>query len=351
MSRAAGALPTLDYVALLSDDTGVIQHANESIPNRSTGYCTDDVSRALMVALAYLRLRPGDPVGKRLATTYLSFLHDAQIDDGRFRNFMDYDRTWLDEVGTQDSVGRAMWALGYAVRYAPEEPWQRLAWRMLSRSLDCVDWLEHPRAQAYAMLGLSHGDKVQPEPCTRALLRHLADALVARYRAARRDDWQWFDETMTYDNARLPEAVLRAGEVVGDDAYREVALTTLDFYERVTFENGIFVPIGNEGWYTRGGARARYAQQPLEATAMVDAELAAFDATRNRSRLAAAATAFAWFLGKNSTGTVMAHGDGCYDGLGPHDANANMGAESTLAYLAGAYAMAERRAAALKIAR
>jgi len=298
-----------------------------------------------------LHLCPEDVVAHRLSTVYLSFLHNAQVEDGRFRNFMDYDRTWLDEVGTQDSVGRAMWSLGFTLRYAADAAWQRLCARMLERSLDCVDWLEHPRAQAYAMLGLAHAFVVQPHPRTRELLRRLADASVARYRAARSEDWEWFEDAMTYDNARLCEALIRVAEVLQDEAYLDAGMTTLNFYERVTVENGIFIPIGNDGWYSRGGMRARYAQQPLEATAMVDAELAAFDAVRNRRHLAVAGTAFAWFLGKNSAGAMMAHGGGCYDGLGRHDANSNMGAESTLAYLAGAYAMAERRASALRIAR
>jgi hypothetical protein len=143
---------------------------------------------------------------------------------------------------------------------------------------------------------------------------------------------------MTYDNARLPEALLRAGRALDDPHLVEIGRSTLQFLERTVFEDGIFVPIGNDGWYRRGGPRARFAQQPLEASAMVDAELAAFDACADPAHDAAANVAMAWYNGKNLLGAVMAHGGGCYDGLEADGPNRNMGAESTLAYLAAAYA-------------
>jgi len=344
-------LPSLDYVAALSDDVGIIQHAVETVPNRSTGYCTDDVARAFMVALARLRLEPRDPHAMQLASTYLAFLHDAQLDDGRFHNFMSYDRRWLDDVGTHDSCGRALWAIGYGVRFSPNPAWRRVCRRVLDRGIQSLDWLEFIRAKGYAMLGLAHAVEANGAPGDRAALRHLGDELHACNVAARDDAWEWFEETMTYDNARLPEALLRAGAVLEDASFVDAGLRTLAFYERVTIEDGTFVPIGNDGWYRRGGTRARFGQQPLEAAAMVDAELAAFAATNAPDRLATAEIALAWFYGRNSCGVTMAQGGGCFDGLEASAVNRNMGAESTLAYLAGAYAMAETRAATLHVAR
>jgi len=153
----------------------------------------------------------------------------------------------------------------------------------------------------------------------------------------------WFEDEMPYDNARFPEAMLRAGMALDNAAFVEAGLASLDFLERTTFEGGIFVPIGSDGWYRRGGSRARFAQQPLEAAAMIDAELAAFSADQRPERLDAANVAYAWYEGRNSLKIPLGIGGGCYDGLESTGANRNMGAESTLARLSGAYMLAEHR--------
>jgi hypothetical protein len=344
------ALPTLAHLAVLSDDTGVIQHAVESVPNRATGYCTDDVARALVVVLQWLQLAPRDEFATRLVSTYLSFLESAQLADGRFHNFMSYERAWLDEVGTQDSCGRALWALGYAIRHAPNEAWRRLSKSLFDRGLAAIDWFAFLRPRAYTILGLVHAQQTHAEAYAKAL-RHLGAELVGAYDRERTADWTWFEREMTYDNARLPEALIRAGRALSDEVFSGAGLATLAFYERTTILDRIFVPIGNEGWYHRGGPRARYAQQPLEASALVDAELAAYDATADAGRLSNAELALAWYYGKNSRGVVMAHGGGCYDGLEEHSVNRNMGAESTLALLAGSYTMALRHGRALRAVR
>ena len=344
-------LPPLDHVAVLSDDVGIIQHAFESVPNRSTGYCTDDVARGLIVTLARLRLVPNDAHARRLAGVYLAFLHDAQLADGRFHNFMSYERGWLDAVGTHDSCGRAMWALGYGARFAPEPSWRRVCRALLDRALGCVEWLAYERAEAYAMLGLAHAALADAAPGHRAALRLLAERSCARFEATAAESWGWCEETMTYDNARLPEALLRAAAALGDASFERVGLAALAFLESVVFEDGIFVPIGNDGWYRRGGERARFGQQPLEAAAMVDAELAAHALGGEIARLEAAETAFGWYRGKNVLGLALAQGGGCFDGLERDGLNRNMGAESTLAHLAAAYAMADVRRSALRVAR
>lgn len=333
----------------------MIQHAVEDVPNRSTGYCTDDVSRALMVVLARLDIDPADAMAQRMAPVYLAFLHDAQLEDGRFHNFMSYERTWLDAVGTHDSVGRALWSLGYGMRYGQRGSWRRVAKKLFDKGLRSLDWLQWPRAQAYAAIGLSHACESSIAdgeiPQYRALLRKLADQLKDRYLEVRDADWHWFENLMTYDNARLPEAVLRAGLALKDDDLIALGLRTFEFYANVTVENGVFVPIGNEGWYHRGGTRARYCQQPLEAVSLVDAALAALEATGDPAYNATAQIGLDWYHGRNTRGIVMARNGGCLDGLNETSVNMNMGAESTLAYLAGAYALAARPAKALTIAR
>jgi hypothetical protein len=345
------ALPTLEHLATLTDDVGVIQHATESVPNRRTGYCTDDVARAFIVALQALQLAPRDEAAGRFASTYLAFLEDAQLEDGRFHNFMSYERRWLDEVGTQDSCGRAIWALGYGVRYAPHEPWRRVCRTLFDRSLCTVESFDHLRSRAYAIAGLVHAFPALHETGYATALRYLADTLKTAYQEMRDERWAWFEPVMTYDNARLPEALIRAGASLGERHLTDVGLVTLAFYEQTTLDGGIFVPIGNEGWYPRGGPRARYDQQPLEAYAMIDAELAAYDVTSDAGHIANAQTALAWYYGKNTSGIVMAHGGGCYDGLSPDAANRNMGAESTLALLASSYTMALRQSRTLRAVR
>jgi hypothetical protein len=344
-------LPPLDHVAVLSDEVGIIQHAVETVPNRATGYCTDDVARAFLVTLMRLRTVPDDREALHLAGVYLAFLQDAQLDDGRFHNFMSYERTWLDEVGTHDSVGRALWALGYGVRYAPSAAWRRVCSKLLARGMRALDWLDFPRSRAYAILGLANAHAGDGGGRYSAGLRALAGTLFSAYSAHAEPGWTWFEDAMTYDNARLPEALLRAGHALRDATFVDAGLATLQFYEGVTLLDGVFVPIGNRGWYPKGGVRATYAQQPLEALAMIDAELAALDATGGPAHFARADTALAWYYGKNSRETAMAVGGGCYDGLEVDGVNRNMGAESTLAFLAGAYAVAERRPAALRVVR
>ena len=350
-ARTISSTPPLDHLAVLTDDVGIIQHATESVPNRKFGYCTDDVSRAFMVVLAYLRLAPTDKTALRFASTYLAFLQHAQLDDGRFHNFMDYDRRWIDEIGTHDSCGRAIWSLGYGVANAPTQTWRHVCAALLDRTLPTLESLEYVRSRAYAALGFAHAQSALKEAKYENALRYLGGEIGASYRANATADWRWFEPIMTYDNARLPEAMLRVGQALSDSAFGEIGLAALEFYESVTIENGVHVPIGNAGWYPRDGPRARYVQQPLEACALVDAELAAFDFTGESRHVGTAELALEWFYGKNSRGIPMANGGGCFDGLGEEAVNPNMGAESTLALLSAAYTMAARRARVLRAVR
>jgi hypothetical protein len=241
------------------------------------------------------------------------------------------------------------------MRYAQRGSWRRVCKKLFGKGLEALEWLQWPRAQAYAAIGLSHaclssiadGDI----PQYRAMLRTLAEQLKQRYLEARDGEWQWFEDLMTYDNARLSEAMLRAGLTLQDDELLAIGLRTFQFYTKITVEDGVFVPIGNEGWFHRGGARPRYCQQPLEAVSLVDAALVAFDATGDPAHRATAQIGLDWYHGRNTRGIVMARNGGCLDGLNETSVNMNMGAESTLAYLASAYALAARPAQTLTIAR
>jgi hypothetical protein len=264
---------------------------------------------------------------------------------------MDYDRRWSDEVGTPDSCGRAVWALGYGIANAPNQPWRSLCQSLLERALPSLPALGFLRSRAYAAIGLAHAFATLQDATYAQALRHLAEEMLHAYEATASDDWLWYENAMFYDNARLCEAMIRAGHALLEPRFHEVGLRTLAFYENVTTENGVHVPIGNDGWYHRGGRRARYGQQSLEAYAMVEAELAAFDLTGDVAHFASAELAMEWYYGKNSRGVVMAQGGGCYDGLEEEAVNENMGAESSLALLAAAFAIAGRRARVLRAVR
>jgi len=340
-------LPSLSHIMQLTDDCGVIQHATYDVPNRETGYCVDDVARAFIVALRMMAADGMQWPLRTLALRSLSFLLHAQREDGRFHNFMGYDRRWLDDVGSEDAFGRAVWALGWGLAASPERGWRRLCADMLRRALPHIEGVKHLRPLAYAALGLVQTASLRL-PDAESELQRLLTFVMDRLLAARSrydSQWRWFETTMTYDNARLPEALIRVGATLKNQRAIEVGLDTLAFLESVTMEGGVFVPVGNEGWYTRDGHRAVYAQQPIEAAAMVEAELAAYEVTGLEQYQQRAGVAYDWFFGHNTNGAVMVQGGGCRDGLEKDYVNRNMGAESTLSYLMAAIAMATQTVA------
>ncbi len=346
--RPAARLPVLDHLRTLTDDTGIVQHATHDIPNRSTGYCTDDVARAFMVSVRACAHPSLEPEARRLGAIYLAFLLDAQLADGGFHNFLGYDRRWQDLRAGGDGFGRAVWALGFGMRHARRDSWRQLCDRMLVRALAQVPRADSVHALAYAGLGLAyalgapgaHAPMQAGAALVRRELEHVAVQLLARYDASAAPDWPWPERCMTYDNARLCEAFIRIGVALDDERLRGVGLTMLAFYEGIAIEDGIFVPIGNVGWYPRGGVRSRLGQQPLEAAAAVDAGLLAFSVTGEPYFRTFAEAGHAWFGGRNTANALLVTDGGCRDGIDAHGPSTNMGAESTLAYLASALALA-----------
>ncbi|MBD5634365.1 MAG: hypothetical protein IAI49_07785 [Candidatus Eremiobacteraeota bacterium] len=334
--------PSLEHVSALTDDVGIHQHATFDIANRHEGYCTDDVARAFIVSTVASRSQSRGEEAARLGRVYLSFLLHAQRSDGRFRNFMSYSREWLDDAGTPDSNGRAIWAIGHGLRFSATDSWRRTCAQILERALPHVASLTFVRSQAYAALGLVHAYEGhgRKHPRIETELRAIGTDLIARHASCSAGGWDWFENELTYDNARLPEALLRIGSVLEDSRMVDLGLRTYAFYESVVVENDTLVPIGNDGWYVRGKPRARYAQQPLEAAAFVDASLAAQAATGDSRYRRLAEIGLAWYHGRNSEDAVMVAAGGCYDGLEALGVNRNMGAESTLAYVASAFALA-----------
>jgi hypothetical protein len=266
---------------------------------------------------------------------------------------MGYDRTWQDRRGTPDSFGRALWGLGYCMRFAPRDSWRGIARRLVLKALPHVADLDHLRSSAYAALGLVHAAEASPEDreAMRAGIVSAVTPIAAAFEREAGPGWNWCEPVLTYDNARLAEALLSGGRVLNDVRLSGIGERMLDFYAGVVIEDGMFAPIGNNGWYPRGGTKARYGQQPIEAAGMIDACLAARAVTGDLRFLSYADVAYDWFFGGNSARAILVSNGGCGDGIDAGGVNSNMGAESTLAYLQSAMAMLTPATARLQIVR
>jgi glycosyltransferase involved in cell wall biosynthesis len=340
----ASSLPELrlDHLMRLTDETGIVQHATFSVPARASGYCVDDNARALIVALHADKLT-GSRDAKRLVSTYLAFLHAAQSEDGSFRNFMRYDRSYVPGPASDDCTGRALWALGATTQLARDDGHRRLARQMFERGLEGAGELG-PRGTALTMFGLVSFLAVHPE-VTPALdrLRRLAEGLCARYHEEAADEWRWFEPTLTYDNALLPLALWRAHGVLKDPTSKTVAEESLAFLEAAAFADGRLALVGNANWYRRGGQRSAADEQPLDAAAFVLAFRGAYLVTGEHRYLRRMRESFAWFLGANrlEVSVYDPATAGCRDGLGEAELNLNQGAESTVCFLLALIEMLE----------
>jgi glycosyltransferase involved in cell wall biosynthesis len=325
----------LHHLRVLTDDTGIFQHARYSIPDRTHGYCVDDNARALMLAvMLQADLQDTDELN-RLTSIYLSFIDFSYNQaNGKFRNFMSYDRHWLEEEGSEDSVGRTLWALGYTAANTRVSNFYHHANSLFYRGLEGVAYIRHPRALAYLILGLVHHAEMHRDEKVIQLLEEETALLSSFFDASLDQDWLWYEDTVTYANSRIPQALMAAGGFLGEREYVERGLKILDWLISRQFTAHIFSPIGNQGWLSKEG-KAEYDQQPLEAHGMLDACLQA-EALINDGKYADyALKAFSWFVGENSAGAVLhdfATG-GCRDGLHPGGANMNQGAESTLSWM------------------
>ncbi len=328
----------LDHMRLLTDDTGLMQHAKFSIPDRVHGYCTDDNARALIVALMHWELT-GVNNALPLTGVYLAFLNDALHEEsGCVRNFMAYNRLWQEEVGSEDSLGRMLWALGYLTARAPDESLRcagaRLFRKALSGSSDC----HSPRPLAFTILGaLYYLDYFQGDATVRGILKRFSDQLWELFKENARTDWIWCEDTVTYDNARLPQALIMAGCYLEDQEMVHYGLKVLAWLTSVQTDpdRGHLTLIGSRGWLCRGGKKAKYDQQPLETAALVDAYAEAWQATGDAHWQQCMHWAFSWYFGHNDGGWALydQKSGSCYDGLEPRGVNQNRGAESTLSFL------------------
>jgi len=346
-------VPTVNlaHLAQLLDPTGLAQHATLAIIDRAHGYCLDDNARGLILATQLTHGRSASPTAGNLFGITAAFVQHAwDAEAGRFRNFMAYDRRWLETVGSDDSHGRAVWAIGTVAANAADASHRAWAYRLLELTAPPVLALTSQRAWAFALLGIVECLAARPEDLRLARLRTaLAERLYDHLRGNRRPGWTWFEEVVSYDNARLPQALIAAGQQAGRQEWATHGIEALDWLcQAQTAEAGHFRPIGSAGFWRRDGERAVHDQQPLEAAATIGACLEAWRATGDGAWLTEAQRAFAWFLGDNDLGQPLydANSGGCRDGLLCDRVNGNQGAESTLAFLMAATELRAALAAA-----
>lgn len=330
---------TLEHVDRLTDSVGIFQHAVYAMPSYSEGYCTDDNARALLLMVLLEPSHRDSPVRRRLATTYAAFVqHAFDSNSHRFRNFMTFDRRWRDEPGSDDCFGRCLWALGVCLGRSRHRSFQKWAAELFLRALPDVESMTSPRAWAYAMLGIQeYRENLRGDREVAALSDRLTARLIDLYDRQSDESWPWFEPVLSYANAQLPHALISSGRHGGTDAEQalELGLRTLRWLVAEQTRDGHFVPIGSDGFYRRGGARARFDQQPIEAHATVSACIGAFEATLDPFWRNEAQRAFEWFLGRNDLDQPLYNpsSGGCYDGLHFDRVNLNQGAESTLAFV------------------
>lgn len=320
-----------DHIFRMTDDTGMLQHSKCSIPDPNYGYTTDDNARALIMALM-LYERYKNKKYLDLVYRYASFLLNAQNEKGRFKNFMRYDRKWLEEEGSEDCFGRCMWALGFAISNegTPLGVKHGLS-SILKKAMPHITTLNAPRAKAYSILGLAYleGEEV------RSITFEMAQSLCSQYEDYRDGDWKWFENIVAYCNNVLPWSLLSAYRATGEEKFLDIAEESLEFLGEVTFKDGYFKPVGCNGWFLKEEAPAEYDEQTVEACEAVLTYFEAYEATGKKRYLQKAKICHAWYEGANSKGISLIEREtgGCYDGLTQSGVNLNMGAESLISYV------------------
>ena len=340
LDRRPRELPELklNHLMRMTDSTGVFKHAIFGVPNFSEGYCTDDNARAFILAVLLSELGEDPESARTLATTSAAFLHHAFDPKTKlFHNHMSFERGWLDERGADDCQGRALWALGIGVGRSPFRSFQMMAGQLFAKALPALMELTSPRAWAFGLIGIhEYLRRLSGDSLVNQTREALTGRLMDLFERCAQPDWPWFEEELSYDNAKLAHALILSGSATGHPAVFERGLQALRWLNEIqTSEKGHFRPIGSNGFYRRGGARANFDQQPIEAQAMASACLEAYRATSDLWWFEQAQRAFDWFIGWNDLGLELysPESGGCGDGLHVDRVNGNLGAESTLAFL------------------
>ncbi|MBT1280359.1 beta-L-arabinofuranosidase domain-containing protein [Thermoanaerobacter sp. CM-CNRG TB177] len=323
----------------LTDDTGILQHSLYSIPDLTKGYTTDDNTRALIAASMLYEVYK-DEKYLELLRRYLSFLIYAQNSKGYFRNFMNYNREFIEEVGSEDCFGRCLWSLGYLLNTNLSNGFKNVALALLKKALPNVANLNFLRGNAYSLIGLSllyNSDVTEfNKEKIKNLMISISKKIVQRYRQNKDGEWKWFENVMTYSNAVIPWSLLKVYTVTKDEEVLEVAKESMEFLAKVTFKNDYFKPVGCKGWYKKGNEKpAEFDEQPIEAceTALMYTE--AYKIFKEEKYREKAFKCYKWFLGENSKNVSLVDEEtgGCYDGLTKDGVNLNEGAESVISLI------------------
>jgi len=323
----------LDHLTKMTDNFGMIQFCDYSEPNISSGYTIDDNSRALIASILHNRLFNSQE-SLDLSKIYLNFIEQCQDEHGNFQNNFKNENEILDSH-SDDSFGRAIWALGYTINKSNDQEIIQKSKELLRKSLNFLSEIKSPRAVAFSIIGLYHHYCNGKDREILALIRRLADYLVQRYNIECSEDWCWFEEVLSYSNSKLPEALYLAHDITGNEEYLEIAEKSLKFLTELTFIEGKICLIGQNGWCKRNGKRALFDQQPVDASSLVHTYLTAFSITKNPEYHRNAIESIHWFFGNNHLNQMVYDEmtGGCFDGVGKYTLNMNQGAESTLSYL------------------
>lgn len=325
---------TLEHIKRLTDDTGIVQHAKYGIPNLKEGYCVDDNSRALLLmVMAYQQNK--DKEALRLMPVYLSFINYMQRENGNFRNFLSFSRQYLDEYGSEDAFGRTIWALGYLLRFSPNDAFRQMGKDIFFQSVPHFSQLKTIRGAANTIIGIYHYLKnEQNDEQMVQEMNQLVQRIISQYKQNRTPKWKWFEEKMTYDNAIIPLALFSAYEVLGNNEILEIAKESSTFLESKTMERDYFIPVGNKGWLKEEDKMPEYDQQSIDVMAMILLYYQIFQITHEKEYIEKMFKCYLWFLGENSLRLPLFDHEtqGCCDGLEQQGVNRNQGAESTLAY-------------------
>lgn len=331
----------ISYLSHLTDAVGVIQHTHHIIPDRKFGYSTDDNARALIVVSQLYKQHKTDDILK-LIELYVTFLKFAQGANGKFHTFLNFNRSWDDTTDVTDPYGKAMWALGFNLYLNDDPPLAQSIHSLFVMNLEQMDNIRDLRTAAYTMLGLyyyilTYETKTDAVVQASEYLKKLADFLIGAYEKSHTTRWDWFEDTVTYDNFRLPQALFAAYMITGNVKYKKVADSTLQFITSCNYDKQkrYFDFIGQDGWYVKGQKKAEYDQQPLEAAAAVDAYVFAAQALHKKNYLSCALLAFEWFFGNNRNHRYIydENTKGVFDGLTKRGVNQNEGAESIVCFL------------------
>jgi len=317
----------------LTNNFACIQFARNDTPDKSSGYTLDDNTRALITTILHNSIFNSIQSSK-LSKIYIKFLEYTQEQDGNFKNNFHNENEILDSH-SEDSFGRAIWALGYSINKSKDEEIKEKSKQLLKKSFKKISSLKELRAKAFSIIGLYHYYEKYKHEEILTQIKELADSLIKSYEIESSDDWHWFEQMLTYSNAKLPEALFLAYKSTNNKKYLEIAEKTLHFLSDILFIEDELLPIGQKGWFTKNGKRALFDQQPVDVSAMVQTYLTAYEITNDKHYYEKAVLAFNWFLGRNYLKQMVYNESigGCYDGLSKDNLNLNQGAESTVSYL------------------